>query len=213
MPPLRSENEAFAGWSAGSFLEHAPKRLFGRNFSQPSELIRFLEQFDGADQLVSRLVDPDRLLFDSEWSGPLSARVQRYAEEIRAMTGSAMGIGEAVYNAISGRMIVANDVVFRSSRYQGTPLINAPTSWQYFQWKYEYDSDDSGERPRDTRVLLISKALESRMLSELPPDTLIELRRHGASAELREIIGKGIQEIKVLPHFRCKLTLRRSTSN
>jgi hypothetical protein len=53
----------------------------------------------------------------------------------------------------------------------GSPLIDAPTSWQHLQWKYEYDGDDAISSA-DKRNILISKALDSRMLDGVPPDTL-----------------------------------------
>lgn len=51
------------------------------------------------------------------------------------------------------------------------------------------------------RDLLISNAISSGgsrdigLLSGVPPETLIELRRAGAMTELRSLIGKGVQEI------------------
>jgi hypothetical protein len=103
--------------------------------------------------------------------------------------------GEAVYTALLGRMVQTNDAIFQSSMHGGTPLIDAPTSWKYLQWKYEYDAQGQSAPPDDKRDVLISKALESRMLSGVPPKTLIELRRNGAAAQLREILRKGIEQM------------------
>jgi hypothetical protein len=73
-------------------------------------------------------------------------------------------------------------------------LTDAPASWKFLQWKYEYDAT-SGNKAAEHSNTLISKALGSSLLSGLPPDTLIELRKNGAAAELREIIGKGLRKI------------------
>jgi hypothetical protein len=91
-------------------------------------------------------------------------------------------------------MMMANDTLLRSSWCGGSPLIDAPVSWKYLQWKYEYDAIMGHEVERKSDVL-ISKALGSSLLSGLPPETMIELRRNGAATELRALIGKGIGEI------------------
>jgi hypothetical protein len=175
-------------------LVHA-SRMFGRGFATVPDLIDFLKQFTDANQIVARIVDPTRLLFNSEWSGTLPEQIERYAKETLPVMQLSAGAGEAVYYSISGRMIMTNEVLLRGSRYGGSPLIDAPTSWQYLQWKYEYDSHDRGDASTEKRDVLISKALGSRMLAGIPPGTLIELRRNGASAELREVVGKGIEQI------------------
>ena len=89
---------------------------------------------------------------------------------------------------------MTNKALLGSSLCGGSPLIDAPASWKYLQWKYEYDAMAGHETERKSEVL-ISKALSSSMLSGLPSETMIELRKNGAVAELREIIGSGIGEI------------------
>jgi hypothetical protein len=98
-------------------------------------------------------------------------------------------------------MMQTNDLLFRSAEYRGTPLIDAPTSWQYLLWKYEYDSDRSGMSQKEMRETVISKAIategstEFAMLSGVPPQALIELRRNGAMEGLRQTIRNGLQNI------------------
>jgi hypothetical protein len=190
----RSYGAAMGVAGEADALAHA-SRMFGRAFSTVSELLQFLKQFSDANQLVSGLADPSRLLFDVEWSGTPIEQIERYAGEFQSRSPAPEDIGGAVFAAISGRMIMTNDALLRSSRYGGSPLIDAPTSWQYLQWKYEYDSTDANGRPENKRNVLISKALESRMLSGIPPGTLIELRRNGAETKLREVIGRGIRQM------------------
>ena len=175
-------------------LAHA-SRMFGRVYPTVPELIQFLKQFSDANQLVSGLADPCCLLFDVEWSGTPREQIERYVREFQSMAQAPGNVGEAVFAAILGRMIQTNEALLRSSRYGGSPLIDAPTSWQYLQWKYEHDSTDSNGRPEDRRNTLISKALESRMLGGIPSGTLIELRRNGAASTLRETIGRGIRQM------------------
>lgn len=174
-------------------LIHA-SRIFGREFESAPEIIRFVDQFETPDQIVAAMVERERLIFDSEWPEPLPDQLARYLNETIKPMGVGHGYGDAVYFSIVGRMRMSNDALLRSSSFGGSPLTDAPTSWKYLQWKYEYDAMAGNEGAEHSHTL-ISKALGSTLLSGLPSDALIELRKNGAVAELREIIGKGIGEI------------------
>ena len=196
-PSFRSVLQ-FAG--EGDLLLHS-SRLFGRNFADIGELTEFLEKFSGPRDLAANVSDRSRLLFDVEWSGPLEQQIQRFTADMDEKLGTQFAkqsVGKAVQFSLLGRMMQANDVIFKASRLQGNPLIDAPTSWQYLLWKYEYDAGKSTENIRD---VLISNAISVEgssdigLLAGLPPETLIELRRAGAMSELRSLIGKGIRNI------------------
>jgi hypothetical protein len=139
------------------------------------------------------------MLFDTEWSGTLLEQFKRYAAEFPGQFGSIADPRLVLEQMLLGRMMQINDAVFRGSRYGGTPLIDAPTSWRYLQWKYEYQGSVLGARAA-RRDLLIAKAISLEgsshsMLAGIPSDTLVQLRKNGASAGLREIMRKGINEI------------------
>ena len=174
-------------------LTHAG-RIFGREFESAPEFIRFVDQCGTPDQIVEAMAEPGRLIFDSEWSEPLPEQLTRYLSETIRPMGVGQGYGDAVYFSIVGRMMMSNDALLRSSSFGGSPLAEAPASWKYLQWKYEYDTMAGNHAPANSHTL-ISKALGSSLLSGLPAGTLIELRKSGAAAELREIIGKGIGDI------------------
>ena len=93
--------------------------------------------------------------------------------------------------------------MFKSQRYSGVPLIQAPTSWQYLLWKYEYDQLRSLKVNPDLKSLFITHALATgksphlNLISKVPAHALIELRKRGAMIELRELFTKGIKEINV----------------
>jgi hypothetical protein len=176
--------------------------VFGRKFSTMEELHAFLGKFSTVDGLIAKLADPKRFLFDSEWSEPLPEQFARYVQEAESHMPGAVGpsVGETAYGQFFGRMMQTNDLLFRSARYTGTPLIDAPTSWQYLLWKYEYDAERSGTS-QEMRQAVISKVIASEgstefgMLSGVPPDSLIELRRNGAMASLRETLRGGLSEM------------------
>lgn len=113
-------------------LAHS-SRLFGHDFANFQELTDFLEKFPDPGALIASLSDASRLLFDVDWSGP-DDQIRRYTSEINArLTGGAsqQSVGKAVQFGLLGRMMQANDVLFKASRVQGNPLVDAPTSWQY----------------------------------------------------------------------------------
>jgi hypothetical protein len=167
-------------------------RIFGRSFESVEELIDFVDQLGDALHVVGKMVEPTRLIFDGEWTEPLPDQLVRYAA--MRTVGAEKGFGGALYRSIAGRMMMANNSLLGSSLVGGSPYIDAPASWKYLQWKYEYDAA-AGLEPESTSHTLIAKALESSLLTGLPPETLIELRQKGAASELREMIGKGIREI------------------
>jgi hypothetical protein len=188
--------------SNGDVVKHA-STMFGCTFPTIEALQLFLGQFPSADKLVAKLVDPRRLLFDSDWSESLPEQFARYVQDTASRFPGAVGasIAETTYRVFFGRMMQTNDLLFRSARYRGTPLIDAPTSWQYLLWKYEYDSGRSGMSQKEMQETVISKAIASEgstefgMLSGVPPESLIELRRNGAMASLRETIRNGLKDI------------------
>lgn len=51
-----------------------------------------------------------------------------------------MTLGGQLSTKVIGRILQSNDLVLRSLQFNGSPLIDAPTSWQYLIWKYEYDA-------------------------------------------------------------------------
>jgi len=174
-------------------LIHA-SRIFGQEFESATDVVDFIDQIGTPDQIVAAMVERGRLIFNSEWSEPLPEQLARYFTETVQPMGAGKGYGDAVYFSIAGRMMMSNDALLRSSLCRGSPLTDAPASWKYLQWKYEYDVMAGNEAAEHSHTL-ISKALGSSLLSGLPPDTLIELRKNGAAAELRGIIGKGVGEI------------------
>jgi hypothetical protein len=177
--------------------------LFDRQFGDIQELSNFLAQMHGVEDVVQKIVRHDRLLFDTEWSGSAEANIRRYVAETVSSFESplkSLPAGSIVGMAISGRMMQAADALLGSSDNGGSPLIDAPTSWQYLLWKYEYDGMPETS-VHSTADMLVANAIavngtsELGLLSNVPTDALIDLRREGALNELRTILKQGIQDI------------------
>lgn len=103
-----------------------------------------------------------------------------------------------------GRMMQANDLVLGSAQFRGVPLVDAPTSWQYLLWKYEYDgrlsrNDDSHLDTVICRAIQTADSSNLLALSDLPVQVLIDLRKEGAMADLREVFRNGMSDITLSP--------------
>ena len=169
--------------------------IFERPFASKDELHAFLEPFLRAEDLIAQIVNPFRLLFDTEWSGSPLEQFRRYSSHSSEhFKGAPQDPRKILELSVFGRFMQMNDAVFRGEKFGGTPLIDAPTSWQYLLWKYEYSATRSGPPHENLRVsnALAFEGRQHGMLSGLPASALIELRRNGASSQIRELLCKGV---------------------
>lgn len=79
-------------------------------------------------------------------------------------------------------------------------MIFASSSWQYFNWKLEYDTErtHSDINWNDLHILKgMSKLGESRLqwVGKIPPKGLIELRKTGAIDEIRDVLSNDISDL------------------
>jgi hypothetical protein len=175
-------------------LEH----LFGRKFESLLEAEEFLSHFGTPAEVIGAIKNRDRFLFDTEDDRPLDEQLLSYIDSI-PVEFQPVEPGVAVLRSATGRMRQATDLLFRSERLHGSPLIDAPTSWKYFNWKLEYGSTKLGRD--DVVALHVTKGLQSAAagdmawLGSVPPAALIEMRKVGALPELRSMLSEGIAEL------------------
>jgi len=175
--------------------------IFGIEFSSQAELDAFLNPLPDCDSILKHAVDPGRILFDVGSTEPFSTQFSDYARDFLKNDIAATKPGFVLRKMLYGRLLVVNDAVLRSNRFGGNPLIDAPTSWRYFQWKNEYREKSILADVDARRDALIAKAIsldgrQHKMLNGIPTGSLIELRKNGALAELREIIRRGIGDVE-----------------
>ena len=117
--------------------------LFDREFESIDELFEYTEKIDTVEKATKVLVNPERLLFDTLWKGSIDLNIQRYIEKQRSFFKKVSGnnIGRSIIHHILGRMYMVNDIIIRSQKLNSSPLVDAETSWQYFNWKLGYDSE------------------------------------------------------------------------
>jgi len=198
-------------------LYHAQK-VFGREFESMEELIEFGKSLDTIEKVTNEIKDPKRVLFDTEFKDSLELQIKAQMESDSAKALRTDNPGIIVSMMGFGRMSVCNELLMKSSKVGGIPLIDAPTSWEYFKWKLEYDSERTYP-DKDYSKLHIVKGLNGldnsklQWIGKIPPKGLIELRKNGAINEIREILLKGIDELVNANQFDFTSTSHKVFNN
>lgn len=179
-------------------LIHAGK-LFAKHFESFEELIEFAQELDTIERAVAEIGDESRVLFDTEWTGDISSQLNQAleSEHYKPFVDSP---GILLTSHALGRMSVSNELLVKSRRLSGSPIIDAPTSWQYLAWKMEYDSERTETQTGDhdlhiVRGLQDLAANEMEWLGNISPEALIEIRKQGAMDDIRAMLGNGLNEI------------------
>ncbi|MBF10340.1 MAG: hypothetical protein CL809_15860 [Cobetia sp.] len=180
-------------------LVHSGK-LFGRKFESFEELMSFCNSLDSIESVVAEIHDENRVLFDTNWTGDISSQIIKAMKEEYMKPFGEITPGFVLASQAFGRMSVSNEMLIKSSRLNGTPIIDAPTSWQYLVWKMEYDADRA-EKTLKSQDLHVVKGLsdlsvgDMQWIGNIPPEALIQIRQEGAMHEIRDILGKGVNEL------------------
>jgi hypothetical protein len=178
---------------------HAGK-IFGREFSSFEDVAEFSESLDTIERVMAEIKDERRVLFDTEWTGDLRVQLERAMNDQHAELLKSNHPGIIVASQALGRMSVSNELLHTAAQLRGTPVVDAPTSWQYFVWKLEYDAE-SVERQRHLSDLHVVRGLQTladndmQWLGRVPPEALLEVRKQNALGEIRQILGQGIAEV------------------
>ena len=186
-------------FSQNDALTHGSK-LFGQNFESIEEFNEFCISLDTVDKTVKAIKDKNRVLFDTSWKGSLEEQINRAlkGDELKAINRTEPGL-LFQFQAV-GRMSVSNELLLKSQQLSGTPIIEAETSWQFFNWKLEYDAEKA-QKYYGSENLHIMKGLtdlsqtDLPWLGNIPPESLLELRKQGALEEIRSILGNNIKEL------------------
>lgn len=194
------EREYFYRLGQDDALIHA-SRVFGRKFESFEDLMEFCGHLDSIERAAAEIKDHDRVLFDTEWQGTVSEQLERVTQD-PAYTGllGTDNPGLIVASQALGRMSTGNELLVKARRLSGTPIIDAPTSWQYLVWKLEYDAGHTEEIEglRDLHVVRGLQTLaenDMQWLGRIPAEALLDVRKTGALGEVREILTKGVEEL------------------
>jgi hypothetical protein len=194
------EREYFYRLGQDDALIHA-SRVFGRKFESFEDLMEFCGHLDTIERAAAEIKDHDRVLFDTEWQGTVSEQLERVTQDpaYAGLLGTD-NPGLIVASQALGRMSTSNELLVKARRLRGTPIIDAPTSWQYLVWKLEYDAGHTEEIEglRDLHVVRGLQTLaenDMQWLGRIPPEALLEVRKTGALGEVREILTKGVEDL------------------
>jgi hypothetical protein len=185
-------------------IAHA-RTLLGTDFSSSDDVGRFTSSLLTVPDVMASLVSPSKLLLDTEWKGPIEEQIVRQVQMHGLQTGSgSTQAGQVLFQAIVGRMRQANEIARLSSAMGATPLITAPTSWQYLIWRYEYDAAEAvpDARPQD---LVISNAILSRghrkelpLIANISTKALVDLRSEGALDSMRVLLRDAVNRLNTV---------------
>ncbi|MGV0757236.1 hypothetical protein [Empedobacter brevis] len=198
-------------------LYHAQK-VFDRKFENMEDLIEFGKRLDTIDKVKNEIKDPKKVLFDTEFKDSLEVQIKN---QMKSDTAKAFGTdnpGIIVSMMGFGRMSVCNELLVKSTKVGGIPLIDVPTSWEYFKWKLEYDSERAHPDIDFTKMHIVKglNGLDNTKLQwigKIPPKGLIELRKNGAINEIREILAQGIEELVFANEFDFSNTSNKVFNN
>lgn len=194
---------------------------FGKEFTSEEELDEFLKKLNTVDSLEKSLKEPEKILFDIDWKDLDFKKRWEKAMKLdgnifQSNTIPSLPVGQRVkFNAI-GRMFQSNELLFKSTHLSSIPIIDAPTSWQYFLWKYEYDQKAAKKTNPDLKNLMLVNALQNDKLTWLgnvPYDALIKLRMEGYLNDLRELFSKDIGQINTADEKTYQETVSQLIGN
>lgn len=174
--------------------------LFDREFESYESVSEFCRSLETVDQIIAELHGRDRLILSSEWGtdprGQLEKAVQK--PPIQALRDESAGM--CLLGGLAGRMPQALGAQRNALRIGGTPVINAATSWLYYSWMMGYQGSQVHNDP-DRTTLHVTRALSAELgnnlqwLGNVPPETVLEIRRRGLADEVRSILGEGIADL------------------
>jgi hypothetical protein len=193
-----SERDFIVSLGQEDSLIHSEK-LFGRKFESFEELINFAQGLDSIERAVAEIDDENRFLIDTEWTEDIASQLKK-ALDNKHYKPFVSSPGMLLATQSAGRMGASNELLIKSRRLNGSPIIEAPTSWQYLVWKMEYDAERAGNQFQSQNLHVVNglnnlAGSDMQWLGNIPPASLIELRREGAMDEVRNILSAGINEL------------------
>lgn len=177
------------------------QEVFGCKFDSMDDIERFFKHASSVESLAESVKNKDKFLFDIEESplplDQLGLIVHDFKNTV-TLPNDSLSPQLMALRSFLGRFIQANDVLAHCDLYGGIPLIDAPTSWQYFLWKLEYSA--SQLMPDIIKDSLVAHVLHEELrdlpsFSGIPIEGAIEIRQKGTINQLREIFRKNINQI------------------
>ncbi|WP_287600295.1 hypothetical protein [Thiothrix sp.] len=176
------------------------KLVFGQDFDSFDDLLIFTNTLDSKEKFISKIKDSSKVLFDIEHERKLIKQINYALDGETAQLLKTKHIGKIFTMHLLGRMIATNKMLIESRKLQATPIIDAPTSWKYLNWKLKYDVNNI-EKELSLTNLHMTRAIqnlsknEMQWLGNVPVKSLIELRKTEALDEIRSILSIGVNKM------------------
>lgn len=201
----RGESKDLLSRAAPAVLKHGAY-LFDREFADLGHYQEFCASLKTIQQVMAELKRPDRILFNTDWERGAEAQLTQMMREPQpTLPGFDPNVaGNQVFGTSVGRMPQALASQETARHFGGTPFISAQTSWHYYTWFLEYQSIGSNLDMRDAKSAHVTRALVAEggqklsWLGNVPPETVLEIRRNGHTEELRHILSAGLDELIAL---------------
>jgi hypothetical protein len=201
VPPTNFEDED-RDWLREIITNDTVKHMssaFGKTFEKIQEVEDFLRAAVEPEDVVKLIARRDMILFDVEWEGDLLSQMKRAMADPDFRFAKPADAGKWLTGIIFGRMGQAVDIIQRSRDVHSIPILDAPTSWRYFNFALGHQSSDNFAYDRQelhmVHALQRAAATDAEWLGNIPPTALIEMRRQGAMPEIREMLSRGVSEI------------------
>ena len=178
------------------------KYLFDRTFESVEAFHEFCSHLKTVDQVMKELKRPDRLIFDVEWGKDPVKQLSMSLQENSHYPGmGATNAGLHIFSGSIGRMPQAMGAQQAAIHFGGSPFINAETAWLHFTWLLEYQGNPREDALTNRQSMHVVRALVSESqknlewLGNVPPETVLEIRKRGLANELRELLGHGVPNL------------------
>lgn len=183
-------------------LAHA-QYLYDRKFENIDDFREFSTTLVDVEQVLKNLKRPDRLIFDTEWGGDAKHQLTKLLSDQHRLSRKVVGdhAGMEVFFNSSGRMPQAYSAKRNAQELGSTPYINAETSWLYYTWLIEYESQRFDINDVELINMHIVHALANGMqdgfswLGNVPTNKIIELRRNNLMEEIRGVLSSGVDSL------------------
>jgi hypothetical protein len=174
--------------------------LYDKDFQIYKDVEEFYDRFKGPEEAIKEAKKPELLYWsDTASSDPFEQWNDNYRALVKDLnaeeqTETFQGINPLLFS-IRSRMLQANMVMFGASYHKAAPLMAAPVSFHWMNWKIrvnrnmitkELGANSNLDIPLTNALL----SRELKWLSNVPIESVIELRKKGKLSELRSIINK-----------------------
>ena len=178
-------------------------QLFNYDFKNIDDVKVFFEHSRTKEALLATINEPEYLLFNKEIAQDVDTQYDiAISETERCFPTHANNLGNntIIMMNMMGRWLQLNTCLFYCDVYGGNPIMDAPTPWEYYQWKlknYGKQATDNLTDSSSLAHLFYSKMLNISFKENINAQAIIRLKQSGMMNEMRGIIRTAVNNIEV----------------